>query len=337
MSDAQINNPHDLYTRQSLGHLPTARSFVEHYLPADVVGALDLTTLKLRDSSFVDETLRESLTDLLFEVALQDGGLVLVGVLFEHKSFVDKYVALQLMRYMVNIWDQQRRNNEPLLIVIPIVLYHGRVKWNAATSMRDLIAAPDELAGFLPESQTCVVDLSTIPDEQLGDNLRLQVMLRVLKYIFDPAFADRLSDIMPLVQAVLTEENSLQLLETVIRYVYSGTEHVKHEQLGRIVRESLTQEPHVMPTIADELMAEGRKQGLEQGLERGREEGREQGREQGLQIGIRAVVEQRFPDVAASVMERVSQVHSISTLTAILQIAGQCESASELDDGIGQL
>jgi flagellar biosynthesis/type III secretory pathway protein FliH len=92
-----------------------------------------------------------------------------------------------------------------------------------------------------------------------------------------------------------------------------------------------------MPTIADELMAEGRKQGLEQGLERGREEGREQGREQGLQIGIRAVVEQRFPDVAASVMERVSQVHSISTLTAILQIAGQCESASELDDGIGQL
>jgi predicted transposase/invertase (TIGR01784 family) len=332
MTGPPINNPHHRFTRQSLMHLPTARCFLEHYLPADIVRILDVTTITLRDGSFIDGQLQENLSDLLFEVSLRDGGQVLVGVLFEHKSYSDRYVALQLTRYMVNIWEQQRRDNEDLLVVIPIVLYHGRVKWNAATSLRGLIAAPDELARFIPDSELCLVDLSTIPDAQLGDDLRLQIMLRVLKYVFDRDLADRLDELMPLVDAVLNEENSLQLLETVLRYIYSGAEHVTREQLAQIIRKNLTTETHVMPTIADELKAEGREQGREQGREEGREEGRE-----GLRIGIQTIVEQRFPNVTVKVMKRVGGVTSIETLMEILQMADRCESASEFENHIDQL
>ena len=321
MTDSPINNPHDRFTRQSLMHLPTARSFLEHYLPPDVVQVLDVSTITRRDGSFLDERLRENLSDLLFEVSLRDEGRVLVGILFEHKSFSDKYVALQLTRYMVNIWEQQRRDDEELLVVIPIVLYHGRVKWNAATSLRGLIAAPSELARFIPDSETCLVDLSTIPDAQLGDDLRLQIMLRVLKYVFDPNLADRLVEVLPLVEAVLIEENSLQLLETLVRYIYSGTEHVKHEQLVRIIQQNLNTETHVMPTIADELRAEGR----------------EEGREEGLRIGIRTIVEQRFPTITVSVMDRVDGVTSTKTLMEILLMADRCESASEFDKQIDNM
>ncbi|MDA1013736.1 MAG: Rpn family recombination-promoting nuclease/putative transposase [Planctomycetota bacterium] len=176
MSDAPITNPHDLFTRQSLSHIPTARSFIETHLPAEVVATLDLSTLQLRDGAFVDESLRENLTDLVFEVARRDEpGSVLVGILFEHKSSPEKYIALQLLRYMVNIWERQRRAGDELLVVIPVVLYHGQVKWWAKTSMRELLEAPDALKSYIPDSDTCLVDLSAIPSSTLGNAATISV------------------------------------------------------------------------------------------------------------------------------------------------------------------
>ena len=38
-------------------------------------------------------------------MGLRAGGNAYVCVLFEHKSYVDPLVALQVLRYMVRVWD----------------------------------------------------------------------------------------------------------------------------------------------------------------------------------------------------------------------------------------
>ena len=324
MTDGPVNNPHDVFTRQSLSHLPTACSFIQQHLPPHVVATLELSTLQLREGSFVDEDLRESLTDLLFEVALKDGGRVCVGILFEHKSYVDRFTALQLLRYMINIWERQRSDDETLCVVIPIVLYHGRARWTAATNMRQLIEAPEALAAYVPDSETCLIDLSQIPDEQLGDNLRLQVVLRILKHIFAPDLKDRLEEIMPLVEAVRRQENSLQLLETLLRYVFSGTQSVTRQDVHQIVLNSLSTDSP-MPTIADELRAEGRV------------EGRVEGRAEGFRAALLNLIELRFPNAVEVLTARINALNSEEALATALRHATVSPSASELEDLLNNL
>ncbi|MDY0363006.1 MAG: Rpn family recombination-promoting nuclease/putative transposase [Desulforegulaceae bacterium] len=58
-----------------------------------------------------------------------------IYLLFEHKSYYDKWIHLQLLEYLIKIWCQDIKNNNPdnLLVIIPMVLYHGRYKWIAKT------------------------------------------------------------------------------------------------------------------------------------------------------------------------------------------------------------
>ena len=97
MSDDVIN-PHDKFFKEALTQPDAARTFLRDYLPADVAALLDLSRLQLVKDSFVDEALREHFSDLLYEVGLRDRGSAYVCVLFEHKSYVDSLVALQVLR-----------------------------------------------------------------------------------------------------------------------------------------------------------------------------------------------------------------------------------------------
>lgn len=51
---AERTNPHDEFFKYMLGRPETARDFLGHYLPAEVVALLDLATLELVSGSFVD-------------------------------------------------------------------------------------------------------------------------------------------------------------------------------------------------------------------------------------------------------------------------------------------
>jgi len=56
MSD--VVSPHDRYFRETFSRPATVQGFVGEYLPAEVVGRLDLRTLKVTDCSYVAPELR---------------------------------------------------------------------------------------------------------------------------------------------------------------------------------------------------------------------------------------------------------------------------------------
>ena len=102
-------------------------------MPAEVGAQLDFTTLRLTKESFVDDALKAQQSDLLFQIQTHGGTPVRLYLLLEHKSYPDPWVALQILGYLVRIWEQekQRRKQPPLPIVIPLVLYHGEPVYDA--------------------------------------------------------------------------------------------------------------------------------------------------------------------------------------------------------------
>jgi predicted transposase/invertase (TIGR01784 family) len=99
----KIINPHDKLVRETLSVLENALSVLQNFMPEKVLGLMDLSTLEICKDSFVEKELADYYSDMLYRVNLS-GTPGYVYVLFEHKSYYDRYVHLQLLEYMVKVW-----------------------------------------------------------------------------------------------------------------------------------------------------------------------------------------------------------------------------------------
>ena len=64
----EIHHPHDLMVHAVLSDVTEASSFLQAHLPGEMSQELNWSTLRLVEGSFVDEDLRGSEADLLYEV-----------------------------------------------------------------------------------------------------------------------------------------------------------------------------------------------------------------------------------------------------------------------------
>jgi len=96
---------HDNLVKHAFTDLDNARGFLATALPAAIVARLDLSALSLRSGTFVDENLQDRHSDILYAARIS-GREALLYLLLEHKSDPEHLTPLQVMRYMVRIWDQ---------------------------------------------------------------------------------------------------------------------------------------------------------------------------------------------------------------------------------------
>ena len=92
-----------------------AQSFLDHYLPQEVVPPIDPGRLEICKDSFIDPELKTYFSDMLYPVRLH-GEPGYMYVLFEHKSYEDRLIHLQLLEYMLRIWRlhvKQQTSREP--------------------------------------------------------------------------------------------------------------------------------------------------------------------------------------------------------------------------------
>ncbi|MGH2544101.1 MAG: Rpn family recombination-promoting nuclease/putative transposase, partial [Ardenticatenaceae bacterium] len=68
----ELRNPHDRFFKEIFARPEVAQDFLQNYLPAEVAALLAPTLPQLQHGSFVDETMQEHHSDLLYEVQLQE-------------------------------------------------------------------------------------------------------------------------------------------------------------------------------------------------------------------------------------------------------------------------
>ena len=272
MNDA--SQPHDHFFRYLFSQPEVAADFFKHYLPPEIVAALDLRELpELVKDSFLDERLREHLSDVLYRVRLRAGGATYISILLEHKSAPEKDVALQILGYQVRAWEQALvEGAKELQPILPVVFYHGPKRWKVPLRLSGFInfKGAEMLRDYVPEFKYHLCDLSQLDDATLARGAaRLQTGLAALRHVFADEIDDRLSEILDPMTPV-TEQNALEYIKTVLVYLTQASRKLTEPGIRRAVQAKLpAHEGEVMETLATRWMRQGHQQGRQEGLQEG--------------------------------------------------------------------
>lgn len=130
-----MSNIHDKFFKETFSDVAVTKDFLSHYLPEVIQQYVDLNTIASQKDSFIDEKLKESFSDLLFQVNIQNEEGYLY-FLFEHKSSPEKGIPLQLLKYIVSICETKAKKQDEwdLPIIIPLVIYPALTGSNTPTS-----------------------------------------------------------------------------------------------------------------------------------------------------------------------------------------------------------
>ncbi|WP_051200175.1 Rpn family recombination-promoting nuclease/putative transposase [Butyrivibrio sp. FCS006] len=116
--------------------------------------------------------------------------------LIEHKASVDYNVVMQILRYMVYIWEDYEKQQEKLKRgisktkkfmyppVLPIVYYEGSKKWVASKMLSDRIALSEVFEEFIPDFKYYLISLNGYDKEELilkKDALSLVMLINRIK------------------------------------------------------------------------------------------------------------------------------------------------------------
>ena len=166
-----ITNPHDLIFKQTQSHIENAIDYIKGTCPEKLVKNLDLTTLELEESSYTTDELKEYFSDLVYNCRYKGKTNIKITLLFEHKSFKPEYPFIQILQYKINIWKAQLKEKQPLTIIIPVLFYHGKEKWEIH-KFEDYFEGIDKyLRKFVPEYNIILTDISEFSDEQIKNRL----------------------------------------------------------------------------------------------------------------------------------------------------------------------
>ena len=163
-----MNNPHDKFFKKSIAWKDTAEGFLQHYLPQELLDKIDLTTLEIDKDSFTDDELEEYFSDTVYKANIS-GVEAYLCFLFEHKSYPYPTITLQLLKYMTRIWTLKKEQGiKELPLIVPMLIYHGREKWNIGLYLDDIIKKiPVEAKEYVPNFKYILFDLSNYSKKEI--------------------------------------------------------------------------------------------------------------------------------------------------------------------------
>lgn len=329
------DNPHDRFFKETFSQPDILIDFLNAFAPESVRECIDYATLTREVDTFTDEQLAEHFADLIFSVQYRGQSIRLV-LLLEHKSYTEEYPHFQINRYLLNLWESQIKQKQPLTPVLPVLVYHGNRRWKKR-SVPDYFAPLHEtLLPYLPAFDYLLIDLSTLSDERLptlrSDYARLTAILlqnsrrkRELTRLLD-TFAD-------VVRRLVETPDGQRFVGTGFLYLSYTTDLTKAELFGIFSRISSQTESSTM-TVAEELLQEGREQGRRQAMTAA-EELLQEGRRQAMTVAEELIQQERRQAMAAAEelvqqQERQSKIKFIKAMLTLNLNAATIASSAEL-------
>ena len=248
--DLTPKDPHDRLFKRVMSDEANVRQFIKEFLPIELSSQIDLKEMKLIPTEKI-KGYNKYYMDIAVECKISDtkGQLYFV---FEHKSYPDPGVLLQILNYMTVTWDEQKKKNKPLIPIIPVVIYHGSSSWNVTTHFQGQFDSLNEsIKPYVPEFNYVLVDLTQIPNKEIEQKAKdtpfLMASLLLMKLV---ALGDIEGIIKIAVIIKLSEEERIIL----ILYLFY-TLDVDQDTMQRIVKELGGEE--IMPSLAEKLMSKG--------------------------------------------------------------------------------
>ncbi len=263
---AEIEHPHDRLFRAVFSDAAETASLLRSALPRDVSDKVHWDSLRLIDGTFIDDALRESETDLLFEAGYGDKIYpVRLYLLFEHQSTPDAWMRFRLLKYCCRIWDAEQRD-EPGLTklspILPLVLYQGSREWQHSKEFADLFR--EEVRGWpwVPRFEHVLLDQTELEPESVEGGVAGRIAQLLMM-----AAAGR--------HARAALEGAARLLASLgsggagspfgifVLYVMATQDHATWETFTTALKRRESGQEGDTMAYAHELLAEGREQGAQ--------------------------------------------------------------------------
>ena len=274
---ADIYQPHDRLFRAVFSDAGEAASLLQAALPDTIRGSFDWTTLTLVEGTFIDNDLRESQSDLLYQVEhVETGQSVSMYLLFEHQSSPDPWLRLRLLRYCCRIWEADRRDNperSELRPIVPVVFYQGARGWNYSIEFADLFPEAVRSLPWVPRFAHELLDQTTLEPDAVGGGIKGRIAQLLMMVAFGRRVETALDWAARWTLSLRQAEGGADEFRRFVVYLAA----VQDDEVIETFKEAL--ERHGLDlggeimTYAEELLAEGEARGEARGEAKGRAEG----------------------------------------------------------------
>ncbi len=263
-------SPHDKLFRLALADNRAVLAELRAVLPKGLAERFEPDSLEQLPGSFIDESLRGTLSDLLFSAKLGHEP-VLVYFLFEHKSETDRRALLQLLRYMLQIWEKHGLAASSYLPpILPILVHHSNTGWTTSTRFESLFAPEllPLLGDHLPRFEVLLDDLSHKDDRELRARMLTDFATLAFLFLRDGRRGDLVVTSLPswgdLLRQLFDGPGGQRALLQLLSYISSVVPDLAPEKVSESLERALPERTNIVSTLAE--------QWLEQGKEKGRRE-----------------------------------------------------------------
>ena len=281
-----LSRPHDKYFRRVFTNTPDAASLLRAYVPEAVARTVRWATLDLLPARFVSSEWHDSESDLLFSVEREpDAAPVLLYVLLEHQSSPDRWIRLRVLNYCVQVWERQRQTHKderPLPLIVPLVLYHGAQPWQHEREFADLFTDAAPQWRWVPRFEHLLVDLA----QQSAESVPGALAARLAQVAMMAAFRQAREELLESATRLMGELYRAMGFDEVTKHV----EYVLATQPDEYRSVFVDALRRNVPGRGGDVMNY-----VEQLIERGRREGRREGRLEGKIRTIEGLLERDIP------------------------------------------
>ena len=294
----------------------------QHFVTEDWVPNLDFSTLERINAKFHSDYLERREGDMIYRVQMQNSEeIVYLCILLEFQSTQNQWMAVRILAYIALFYQQlikekQLSPNQLLPPVFPLLLYNGDQHWHQPTQLRPFIDLPKgaKLWSYQPQMRYYLVDESRYPGGKspTGKGDSLSGILFQLENVKTPeATVAVTGELIALLKDFPNAERLGHDFKLFIQHILKPATQM---ELPLEQMESLNEIHSMLSNRIEEWQkqwfrqgqTEGHQEGLKEGLKEGRQEGRQEGRHLGETQLLVRLLQQRFGDLPASAMERIS-------------------------------
>jgi len=244
-------DPHDRLFKRVMSDEANVRQFIKEFLPKELSSQIDLNDMKLIPTEKV-KGYNKYYMDIAVEckIAGTKGQLYFV---FEHKSYPDPGVLLQILSYMTILWDEEIKKNKAPTSVIPVVIYHGTASWNVTTHFQGQFHSLDEIVKpYTREFNYVLVDLTQLTNEEIEEKAKATPFLMASLLLMKLVALRDTEDITKITVIIKLPEEEKSILFLYLFYALD----VDQNTMRRIARELGGEE--IMPSLAEKLQNTGK-------------------------------------------------------------------------------
>lgn len=251
---------HDEFFKRMMTDPRVAKAFFTAHLPNSIGSLVNLDSLVLDGSSFVDEQLRGKASDMLYQVQLHNHQSAYLYLLVEHQSRPDELMPFRLHYYTMQILDKHIRLQEqtlPLPLIFPMVFYNGKQPYTASQDIFTLFGEQEALAREIFLQPFTLIDVSLIEDEELRQHQWAGILEWCMMHVYKRDILPYLPILGQLFRALFVQDHD-EILKPMVKYILTTMEtEVKAKEFVQALSHELSVPgANDIMTIAEKLYAE---------------------------------------------------------------------------------